>query len=123
MGPGREGSAAGVHLAELLLLHQGIDLGVGLLEGGEGFGEDGILRATGGERKNRVRSGERTEGKREKEGRGVHRSFAMFSLLVGWAFLGVVFVMGRPWAGAVGYHNTRGSAANTARRGMGAWIG
>ena len=32
-----------LHLTELLLLDEGVDLGIGLLEGLEGLGEDGIL--------------------------------------------------------------------------------
>jgi hypothetical protein len=36
------------HLPELLLLHEGVDIGVRLLEGLEGLGENGFLRSWGG---------------------------------------------------------------------------
>ena len=44
---GRErtrGARDDAHLAELLLLHEGVHIGIGLLEGLEGLGEDGVLR-------------------------------------------------------------------------------
>ena len=59
-----------VHLTELLLLDEGVDIGVSLLEGLEGLGEDGILFDFNNERGMEERKEERKEKENTERAEG-----------------------------------------------------